>query len=339
MVDVTVMGAGVFGLAVAFGCARRGARVRVVEARAPGAGASGGVVGALAPHAPEAWSPIKAFQLEALVQAPGWWAAVAGTGGRDPGYGRVGRIQPLADAAAVARAQARAAGAEALWGGAGRWELCAAEALPGLKVHSPTGQVVHDTLSARLHPRAACAALVAALEALGVRVEAGDTPPGDGAPVVWATGWAGLARAGLGGAVKGQGLVLAQDAAGAAMVCDTGLFVVPHADGRVAVGSTSERTFGDATATDGQLDAVLARAVALCPDLAGATVIERWAGLRPRAGRGQPVLGRWGPGQYIANGGFKIGFALAPLVGERMADLVLEGRAEIPGAFAPPDPG
>ena len=63
-VDVTVRGAGVFGLSVAWACARRGARVRVVEPVGVGAGASGGVTGALAPHVPEGWNTPKAFQLQ-----------------------------------------------------------------------------------------------------------------------------------------------------------------------------------------------------------------------------------------------------------------------------------
>ena len=35
-------------------------------------------------------------------------------------------------------------------------------------------------------------------------------------------------------------------------------------------------------------------------------------------------------GHFIANGGFKIGFGVAPLVAQVMADLVLEGRDRIP---------
>lgn len=46
--DVTVLGAGILGLSAAYACARRGARVRVIETHHVGAGSSGGVVGALA---------------------------------------------------------------------------------------------------------------------------------------------------------------------------------------------------------------------------------------------------------------------------------------------------
>ena len=336
-IDLTVMGAGVFGLSVALACARRGARVLVRDPRGVGAGASGGLVGALAPHAPENWTPIKAFQLEALRMASAFWAGVA-EAGLDPGYAPTGRVQPIADAAALARAEARAAGAAEHWGPTVQWRILPAADAPGLPVASPTGLVVHDTLSARLHPRRACAALDAALRAQGGRIEQGTTPPPG--PVVWATGWEGLADRNLGGPVKGQALLLKLDAGPVPMVCDTGLFIVPHSGGTVAIGSTSERHFEDPDTTDAQLEDVLARATALCPTLAGASILERWAGLRPRAASRQPVLGRL-PGArdaYIANGGFKIGFALAPLVAERMADLILTGQADIPDAFAPPQP-
>lgn len=335
---VTVAGAGVFGLAAAWACARRGARVRVVERRGIGAGASGGLVGALAPHVPERWDALKAFQFESLVMAEGWWRSVAAAGGADPGYARGGRVQPLADATAVARAGERAVAARAHWGSAWSWRVRDAAGLPGLAVASASGHVVHDTLSARISPRGAVMALAAALRAQGAEIMEGTAPPADlPGPTIWATGWEGLAEARLGGGVKGQALLLAHDTGPAPLVMAPGLFVVPHADGTVAVGSTSEEDWDSPDATDAQLDAVHARAVALCPALCRAPVIERWAGVRPRAADGRPVIGPWPgrPGHFLANGGFRIGLALAPLAAERLADLVLEGRDALPAAFRP----
>ncbi len=51
------------------------------------------------------------------------------------------------------------------------------------------------------------------------------------------------------------------------------------------------------------------------------------------------MLGAWPgrPGHFIANGGFKIGFGMAPKVGEVMAALVLEGRNDIPPGFGVAD--
>ena len=93
--EITVAGAGIYGLACAWELARRGRPVRVVEIARIGAGASGGTVGALAPHAPENWNDKKQVQLDALTGAEAWWAEVARTGGVDPGYARTGRNQPV----------------------------------------------------------------------------------------------------------------------------------------------------------------------------------------------------------------------------------------------------
>lgn len=330
--DVTVFGAGVFGLAVAWSCAARGARVQVIDPAGPGAGASGGVVGALAPHAPEQWTPAKAFQLQSLVMAEAFWSAVAVAGGIDPGYARTGRLQPLADAAAVARAQARAETAATLWPDPFRSEVIPAAAAGDFAPASATGLLIRDTLSARLGPRRAVAALVAAIRKSGGAVLTAGEAEGR---VVHATGWSGLAADGLGGGVKGQAAVLALAAPGAAQVYAGGVHVVPHADGTVAVGSTTERDWAEASATDAQLDAVIAAARAAVPALADAPVTGRWAGIRPRTPSRQPILGMHParPGAFIANGGFKTGFGLAPGVGAVMADLILDGRDTIPDPF------
>ena len=114
-----------------------------------------------------------------------------------------------------------------------------------------------------------------------------------------------------------------------------GLHVVPHEDGTVAIGSTSENEWDDARSVDGQLEELLAKAVQVCPALQRAEVVERWAGVRPRARSRAPMLGAWPgrAGQFIANGGFKIGFGMASRVAEIMVDLVLDGQDAIPEAF------
>jgi len=338
--DVTVHGAGIFGLAIAWDCIRRGARVRVIEAARIGAGSSGGLVGALAPHVPEQWNPKKAFQLEALLMAEGFWAGVAAAGGTDPGYARTGRLQPLADAAAVDLARGRAAGAEALWQGRAEWRVVPAAA-DGWAPAAASGFMVHDTLTARMAPRRAAAALAAAIRAQGGEiVEGGGEPAG---LQIWAAGAAGLAALSadlgrtVGAAVKGQSALLrpSMDVTALPQVFAEALHIVPHADGSVAIGSTSEREFEAPDTVDAQLEALIDKARTLCPALAGAPVIDRWAGARPRARTRAPMLGEWPgrPGHFVANGGFKIGFGIAPKVAEVMADLVLEGRDGIPDGF------
>jgi glycine/D-amino acid oxidase-like deaminating enzyme len=339
--DVQIFGAGVFGLAIGFACARRGARVRVVDPNGVATGSSGGPVGALAPHVPENWNEKKAFQLDSLLMAEGFWADVAEVGGVDPGYARTGRVQPLMDARAVAMAEAREAGAAALWQGRATWRVCAAGAVAGWPLAVPTGLVVHDSLSARIDPRRACAALAAAIAALGGVVGADG---GAAAATVWATGHAGLADLArdlgrpVGDGIKGQALRLhlpGPDRAAWPQLFATGLHLVAHGDGTVALGSTSERDFAAPDTTDDQVGALLAKARAALPFLAGARVLERWAGVRPRARSRAPMLGAWPgrPGQFIANGGFKIGFGMAPKIAAVMADLILTGQADIPEGF------
>lgn len=335
-IDVTVRGAGAFGLACAWACVRRGARVRVIDPFGVAAGSSGGVVGALAPHVPESWNAKKQFQFESLLMAAEWWAEIETESGLSSGYGRLGRVQPLVDDRAVELARAREATAAELWGGHADWRVVAEGG--AFAPVSPTGLFVVDTLSARMHPRKACLALAEALRASGGEIVEDGTEEG---VVIHATGVAGLdqmsAEAGrmIGVGVKGQAALLDYDAGPVPQVFAGGVHIVPHADGTVAIGSTSEREYHDASSTDERLEEVIAAARAAVPALAQAPVIQRWAGVRPRSRSRAPMLGAWPgrPGHYIANGGFKIGFGMAPKVAEVMADLVLEGRDAVPDDF------
>ena len=342
MADVTIYGAGIFGLSIAWACQKRGAKVRVIDPFGPGAGSSGGLVGALAPHVPENWTPKKAFQFESLMMAEPFWQDVEDAGGISSGYGRTGRVQPIADAHALELACGRAANAADLWQGKAVWEVLPIADVGEWASSSASGYVIRDTLTARMHPRRACAALVAALrERGGELVETG----AEEGRVLWATGVADLeaisaARPRLfGNGIKGQGasLRVTSDLRGAPQLFADTVHVVPHADGTVAIGSTSERVFDDPRSVDAQLEEVIARAIAAVPALQGAEVLERWAGVRPRSRSRAPVLGSHPlhKGQYIANGGFKIGFGMAPKVAEVMADLLVEDTDTIPEAFRP----
>ncbi len=339
MVDVTVMGAGIFGLSIAWACVQRGASVRVVDPNGPGAGASGGTVGAMAPHTPERWEPKKDFQLDSLLMAEGFWAGVDAASGLTSGYGRTGRLQPIADERLLALARERIAQADELWRGRAIWEVRPATDFGSWVPPSDTGLVIHDTLSARMDPRRACASLAAALRNSGVEIATGATSEG---AVVWATGYRGLLEMSdvfgreMGNGVKGQSVLLEFDAGpDAPQVFCKGIHFVAHDNGTLGIGSTSERYFDDPQATDGQLDDLLRRAVEIMPQLAGARVLARWAGVRPRAITRAPLLGPWPgrAGHFIANGGFKIGFGMAPKVAEVMAGLVLEGADTIPPEF------
>ncbi|MDO6592095.1 FAD-dependent oxidoreductase [Loktanella sp. D2R18] len=330
--DVTVMGAGVFGLSVAYACAQRGARVKVIDPNGVAAGSSGGVVGALAPHVPENWNEKKAFQFDSLIYAERFWNEVSALTAADVGYARSGRLQPLADARAVELAQDRAVTGSELWEGKALWEVIATPDSTWMP-QSPSGFIVRDTLSALVHPRRATRALADAVIALGGTVATSGDAVGQ---IVWATGHAGVMELG-GGGVKGQAALLAFDAKHQPQLFADALHIIPHCDGTVAIGSTTERDFDNPSTTDDQLEDVLSRARVAFPVLRDAPVIERWAGVRPRSRNRAPILGHHPnrPGEFVANGGFKIGFGMAPKVGQVMADLVLDGQNVIPVDFRP----
>lgn len=338
MVDLTICGAGIFGLSLAWLAIGRGARVTVIDPHGPGAGASGGVVGALQPHTPDPWNEKKQFQLDSLLMAERFWAEVDATSGLSSGYARIGRLQALRSERDIDLARARAPAATQNWQGQATWDVIDAPKDTAWHPPSATGHVLHDTLSAILNPRRATASLAAAVRARGGTITDTATLT---QPVVWATGWQGLRDLSdtlgipAGNGLKGQAALLDYDAAGAPQIYADGLHIIPHIDGTVAIGSTSERDFDAPDTTDDRLDDILTRATTLMPVLRNAPVLQRWAGVRPRAKSRAPLLGPWPdrPGHFIANGGFKIGFGMAPKCSETLLDLVLDGRDAIPDSF------
>lgn len=338
MTKVTIYGAGIFGLTLAWMALKRGAQVTVIDPAGLASGASGGIVGALQPHTPDPWNAKKQFQLDSLLTAEPFWKEVEAVSGKSSGYARVGRVNPLASDRDVTLAHARKEAAALNWKGQAIWEVVEARQGDAWLPPSPTGLYLHDTLSAILNPRLATACLASAVVKNGGQIR--DDAPEDG-QVIWATGWKGLLSLGqdlgtpVGNGVKGQAILLDHDAAGHPQVYVDGLHIIPHINGTVAIGSTSERDFTDPSTTDEQLDEVLARAMQHMPALKDSAVIERWAGVRPRAKSRAPLLGPWPgrAGHFIANGGFKIGFGMAPKCAEALLDLVLEGRETIPEDF------
>ena len=327
-----------FGLSIAFCCSLRGARVRVIDPAGVAAGASGGFVGALAPHTPDLWLPKKQFQLESLLYSRSFWPEVEANSNMMTGFSNHGRLQPINEERLVALALSRISDAEKNWGDKAVWEVVSANQVGDWAPPSATGQLIYDTLSAHIHPLKATYALARAVENLGGVI----TPAGARQGIIIdARGWQGLIEISktlkqeIGNGVKGQAALLDFYSPGKPQLFSDGLHIVPHLDGTVGIGSTSERYFKSPTNTDEQLDDLIAKAKKLFPVLKDAPVISRWAGVRPRAFTRAPMLGQHPVNQnwFIANGGFKIGFGMAPKIGQVMADLVLDGVDNIPNDF------
>ena len=338
MTDITIRGAGIFGLAIAWECIKRGARVRIIDPRGSGGGASGGIVGAMAPHVPEKWNVKKEFQFQSLISAGAFWHELKEEYGISSGYARFGRVQPIKDEASLILAKKRCGNAKTLWKGKANLWISSGQPIWGLK--SATGYWLYDDLTARINPKKACLALETALNANGVRVLKSGNSKG---VVLWATGVHDLLRiskrynSSFGKGIKGQAALFELDRSNAPQIFAESINFVPHANGTMAVGSTSEVKYYNAKICDRKLDELISSAKGLVPELETAKVIMRWAEVRPRVISRSPVMGHHpiDSNAFIANGGFKIGFGIANKVAKLMADLILDGKNKIPEQFLP----
>lgn len=332
--DITIYGAGAFGLSAAFEAQTRGAKVRVIDPNGVGFGSSGGIVGALAPHTPERWEDKKEFQLESLLMSRDHWPRIEQISGLSTGYGAMGRLQAIPNEHQLDLARFRTGSAETLWKGLAEWRVIPVSNAGDWAPHTPTGWLVHDTLSARINPARACNSLAAAILKQGGEIVTHAAPEGK---VIHATGVWGLeemsARLGreVGNGVKGQAILLGYDLPNAPQIFTGGVHIIPHNDGTLAIGSTSERYYENPRETDALAEDLLARAIAAMPQLATAPVLKRWAGVRPRAYTRAPMMGADPdrPGEFVFNGGFKIGFGMVPLAAQKLIDMVLEDRDAI----------
>ena len=294
------------------------------------------------------------FQFHALLALEARVAEIEAATGGTCGYARTGRLTPLPTEKARAGAEKDGAAAPDTWGDAARYEVLdelPAEAAGLLSAREAQFGVVRDSISARLWPRGYLSALMMAVaEDLEVNSPVLSVDPA-GPRVKTVSGWQSAGHVVVaagpsawplvgshapmlagGAAVKGQAAMLAADLSALPVVYTDGLYIIPHGRDRVAVGSTSEKTFADAEATDHLLDALLVRARGVVPGLSAAPVTERWAGLRPKPPGREPVIGPLpdAPRTWVAGGGYKISFGIAHAVGDAVAADIAGTPAPIP---------
>jgi glycine oxidase len=115
-------------------------------------------------------------------------------------------------------------------------------------------------------------------------------------------------------------------------------YLVPRHDGRLLAGSTSEHAGFTKQVTAGGIGQILANAKEISPAISALPIVDTWAGLRPRAADGLPVLGPCGEidGLFYATGHYRNGILLAPVTGELIAEAVVTGRiSPLLTAFSP----
>ena len=106
-------------------------------------------------------------------------------------------------------------------------------------------------------------------------------------------------------------------------------YLVPRADGRILAGSTSEKVGFDKSVTGSATARLREVALEIAPSIASLPIADQWAGLRPFAADGLPVLGEIDgfTGLLIATAHYRNGILLAPITARVAADKLVNGVA------------
>ncbi len=363
---IAIIGAGIIGLACAWQLVRRGARVTLFDLSQPGRAASWAAAGMLAPAFEAAAAPgthPRLFDL-ALASAALWPAfasdLAAGSGlcvGLDstPSLAVARDPAEAARLAQVARALS-AAGVDHLT--LSPDQLRAIE--PAIGTHTLGGlELPTDT---RVNNRAVVDALLAILRASpNTAFVSGPAPLvsangglrlGGHDAILVAAGWK---TAAIRVEEHGQRFSLVNwDTALDEINCHGGQMLsvaaIPGAPGRVVragevylvprggeifIGATVEPDRVIDTPDAQAIDALRAEAIRLCPVLADAPVIDRWAGMRPGTPDHAPFIGETvTPGLFVASGHYRNGILLAPITAQIIAAAVFgEAASDLAAAF------
>ena len=357
--DVIVVGAGLIGCAVAHALSRQGAEVLVLDASAPGSGASQASAGMLCPHIEGAHDPVlQGLGADSLTRYDAFIHRVCSDAGMDVPYVRNGTLQ-LADTDDRAEVLRRLA---AVLHGQGvpcqfvegvaavrDLEPLAAPQRAALLIE-PHGAVrIRDLIEAlrqeSLHQGARCLHSEAvehiARRETGLVVETHANTFHAPHVVVTSGAWAMNLR--VDGhpvipthPVRGQ-LLRLQMRSGVLrrVLWGPGIYLVPWAD-EVLVGATMEKVGFDSRATVAGVMQLCTAAQAVVPELAAASFSEVRVGLRPGSPDGLPLIGpsRRLPGLVYATGHFRNGALLAPLTADLVAAIVRDASADVPSALA-----
>jgi glycine oxidase ThiO len=346
--DVIVVGGGVIGSAVARELAIRGASVMLFERSEPAAEASGVSGGMIAPQG-EFLAPGALFDLgvESRAIYPKWVEQIESETDMTVGYRRTGMIRCSTGPGAPGPDRF-------LWQ---REAALTVEVLDRAGIAERSGGQAPDATEGVFLPEEALVdslrltrALWAAAARHGVLLRAGVCVRrfvGEGGVCrgVEAEGGFFAARAVVNAAgawagfdeslpfsiplepVRGQILELRPEGATLQTILQSErVYLVPHADGTVLAGATSEHVGFEKRVTPSAVRDLIDSALGLAPLLESASFVRARVGLRPGTPDDLPLLGP-SPvaGLYLAAGHYRSGVLLAPITAQIIADQ-LEGR-------------
>ena len=103
-------------------------------------------------------------------------------------------------------------------------------------------------------------------------------------------------------------------------------YIVPRFDGRILVGATVEDVGFDKSVTNSGIEILREKAFEIAPNLVNLEIAESWAGLRPFAADGLPIMGGFPEIEnlFVAAGHYRNGILLAPLTAQILADRIVE---------------
>ena len=315
---ISVIGAGVAGLTVAYEFARAGCEVVITERRsAAGRGCSFYAGGMLAPWC-EAESA-EALVVDLGIEALAYWREVV------PVAARRGSlvVAPARDLPELARFGRRT----------GHFETIDAEAIAALEpdLAGRFGRALYFKDEAHLDPREAVAALERLLRDSGLATFRWDSEPAaeEADWVIDCRGFAARDRLPDLRGVKGEMVILeTRDISLSRPVRlvhpRTSVYIVPRAQNRFMVGATMVENEERGRVTARALLDLLGAAYTVHPAFGEAEVVETGCDLRPAFPDNLPRIRREGRRLFV-NGLFRHGFLLAPALASRARRMVLDG--------------